>query len=43
MQEREKTLIAQAQQGNKEKLEEILEKNKRTSMEYCKKIFRERI
>lgn len=43
MQEREKTLIAQAQQGDKEKLAEILEINKRTYMEYCKKIFRKRI
>lgn len=43
MQEREKTLIAQAQQGDKEILAEILEKNKRTCMEYCKKIFRKRI
>ena len=39
MQEREKTLIAKAQQGDKE----ILEKNKRSYMEYCKKIFRKRI
>ncbi len=43
MQEREKTLIAQAQQGDKEKLAEIIENNKRTYMEYCKKIFRKRI
>lgn len=43
MQEREKTLIAQAQQGDKEKLAEILETNKRAYMEYCKKIFRKRI
>ena len=43
MQEREKTLIAKAQQGDKEILAEILEKNKRSYMEYCKKIFRKRI
>lgn len=43
MQERDKTLIAKAQQGDKEILAEILEKNKRSYMEYCKKIFRKRI
>lgn len=43
MQAREKTLIAQAQQGDKEKLAQILDENKRFNMEYCKKIFRERI
>lgn len=43
MQERERTLIAQAQQGDKEILALILEENKRTYMEYCKKIFRKRI
>ncbi len=43
MQEREKSLIAKAQQGNKEIMSEILEKNKRTYMEYSKKIFRKRI
>ncbi len=43
MQEREKTLIAQAQQGDKEILAQIMENNKRTYMEYCKKIFRKRI
>lgn len=43
MQEREKTLIAKAQQGDKEILAEILEKNKRSYMEYCQKIFRKRI
>ena len=43
MQEREKTLIAKAQQGDKEMLAEILEKNKRSYMEYSKKIFRKRI
>lgn len=39
MQEREKSLIAEAQQGNKEIMSEILEKNKRTYMEYSKKDF----
>ncbi len=43
MQERDKTLIAQAQQGDKEVLAEILEKNKRSYMEYCKKIYWKRI
>ena len=43
MQEREKTLIAQAQQGDKEILAQIMENNKRTYMEYCKKIFRKRL
>ena len=43
MQEREKSLIAEAQQGDKEKLAQILEENKRSYMEYSKKIFRKRI
>lgn len=43
MHERERTLIALAQQGDKEILAQILEENKRTCMEYSKKIFRERI
>lgn len=43
MHERERTLIALAQQGDKEILAQILEENKRTYMEYSKKIFRERI
>jgi hypothetical protein len=43
MQERYKTLIAQAQQGDKEKLAQILEENKRPYMEYSKKIFRKRV
>ncbi len=43
MHEREKALIVQAQQGDKEKLSQIIENNKRTNMEYCKKIFRKRI
>lgn len=43
MQEREKALIAKAQQGDKEIMSEILEKNKRAYMEYCKKIFGKRI
>ena len=43
MQEREKSLIAKAQQGDKEKLAQILEENKRSYMEYSKKIFRKRI
>ena len=43
MQEREKSHIAKAQQGDKEKLAQILEENKRSYMEYCKKIFRKRI
>lgn len=43
MQERDKTLIAQAQQGDKEALAEILEKNKRSYLEYCKKIYWKRI
>lgn len=43
MQERERTLIAKAQQGDKEILAQILEENKRPYMEYCKKIFWKRI
>ena len=43
MQERERTLIAKAQQGDKEVLAQILEENKRPYMEYSKKIFRKRI
>jgi len=43
MQERYKTLIAKAQQGDKEIMELIIKENKRTYMEYCKKIFRKRI
>lgn len=43
MQEREKTLIAKAQQDDKNAMAELLEENKRTNMEYCKKIFRKRI
>ena len=43
MQERERTLIAESQQGNKEKMAQILEENKRSNMEYSKKIFRKRI
>lgn len=43
MHEKDKTLILLAQQGDKEKLAQILEENKRTYMEYSKKIFRERI
>ena len=43
MQERYKTLIAEAQQGDKEKLAQIMEENKRTYLEYSKKIFRKRI
>lgn len=43
MQERKKTLIAEAQQGDKEKLAQILEENKRSYMEYSKKIFGKRI
>lgn len=43
MQEREKALIAKAQQGDKEIMSEIIEKNKRSNMEYCKKIFRKRV
>ena len=43
MQKRYKTLIAKAQQGDKEIMELILEDNKRTYMEYCKKIFRKRV
>lgn len=43
MQERDRTLIAQAQQGDKEILEKIINENKRINLEYSKKIFRERI
>lgn len=43
MHERNKTLIVLAQQGDKKKLEQILEENKRSYMEYSKKIFRKRI
>lgn len=43
MQEREKTLIAKAQQGDRKVLAQILEENKRSYMEYCKKIFWKRI
>lgn len=43
MQERERTLIVKAQQGDKEILALILEENKRTYMEYSKKIFGKRI
>lgn len=43
MHERDKKLILLAQQGDKEKLAQILEENKRSYMEYSKKIFRKRI
>lgn len=43
MQERDKTLIAKAQQGDKKIMENILEDNKRINMERCKEIFRKRI
>ena len=43
MQERYKTLIAKAQQGDKEILEIIINENKRTNLEYSKKVFRKRI
>lgn len=43
MQERDRTLIAKAQQGDKEKLTQIIEENKRSYMEYCKEIFGKRI
>ena len=43
MQERYRTLIAQAQQGDKEILEMIINENKRINLEYSKKIFRKRI
>lgn len=43
MQESKKVLIAKAQQGDKEIMTKIIEDNKRTNMEYCKKIFGERI
>lgn len=43
MQERDISLIAKAQQGDKEKLAQILEENKRPYMEYCNKIFWKRI
>lgn len=43
MQERDKALIAQAQQGDKEILEKIINENKRVNLEYSKKIFRKRI
>ncbi len=40
MQERDRTLIAQAQQGDKEVLEKIINENKRINLEYSKKVFR---
>ena len=43
MHEKDKKLILLAQQGDKEKLAQILEENKRSYMEYSKKIFRKRI
>ena len=43
MQKRYRALIAKAQQGDKEIMSLIIEDNKRTYMEYCKKIFGERI
>lgn len=43
MYEREKNLILLSQKGNKEALSQLLEENKRSNMEYCKKIYRERI
>ncbi len=43
MQERYKTLIAKAQQGDKEILEKIINENKRFDLEYSKKIFRKRV
>ena len=43
MKKKKKSLIAKAQQGDKEKMAQILEENKRSYMEYCKKIFRKRI
>lgn len=43
MQERDRTLIAQAQQGDKETLEIIINENKRINLEYSEKIFRKRI
>lgn len=43
MQERDRTLIAQAQQGDKESLEIIIKENKRIDLEYSKKVFRKRI
>lgn len=43
MHERNKTLILHAQQGDKEALAQILEENKRSYLEYSKKIFGKRI
>lgn len=43
MQVRCKTLIAKAQQGDEKMMTQIIEENKRTYMEYCKKIFGKRI
>lgn len=43
MQERAKTLIAQAQQGNKIGLEILINENKRFNLEYSKEIFRKRL
>lgn len=43
MQERDRALIAQAQQGDKEILEIIINENKRFNLEYSEKIFRKRI
>ena len=43
MPERYKTLIAQAQQGNKEILEKIINENKRFNLEYSKEVFRKRL
>lgn len=43
MQVRNKTLIEQAQQGDKETLEKLINENKRINLEYSKKIFRKRL
>ena len=43
MHERKKSLIILAQNGDKKALEKIIEENKRSYLEYSKKIFRKRI
>lgn len=43
MHKRYKTLIEQAQQGDKKVLEEIINENKRINLEYSEKIFGKRI
>lgn len=35
--------IIKSQKGNKEELQKLIEKNNRTYLEYCKKIYRKRV